>query len=81
MHTADALKAEITSEMERLPEASLRTLADFVAFLLSKVTPAQDGRDAVARYVAAYREHPEAADEVATTYSMSQGALAGEPWE
>jgi hypothetical protein len=86
MHTAEALKAEITSELNRLPLASLRTLADFVAFLGSKsrqedVDASRDEREAVERYAAAYREHPETDEEVAVTYAMSQEALAGEPWE
>ncbi len=86
MHTTEALKAEITSELNRLPLASLRTLADFVAFLRSKSRQgtddtSRDERPAVERYAAAYREHPETDEEVAGTYAMSQEALAGEPWK
>ncbi len=87
MYTTEALKAEITSELDRLPLASLRTLADFVAFLRSKSRQADDKasresrREAVERYAAAYLEHPETDEEVAVVYAMSQEALAGEPWE
>ena len=88
MHTAEALKGEITAELEELPMASLQTLADFVAFLWSK-SRQDDGhdkvsrgdREAVERYAAAYQEHPESDEEVAATYAMSREALAGEPWE
>jgi hypothetical protein len=65
MHTADALKIEITSGLDRLPLASLRTHEP----------------EAVERYVAAYREAPETDEESAVTYAMSQEALAEEPWE
>jgi len=81
MRTAEVLKAEISYELDRLPLASLRSLAEFVAFLRSKVSPAEDGQAAVDRYVAGYREHPETAEEIDRAYSMSREALAGEPWE
>ncbi len=88
MQTAEALKAEIASGIDRLPLASLRTLAEFVAFLRSKsrqndgkATEPGEEREIVEHYAAAYREHPETDEEVAVTYAMSQEALAGEPWE
>ncbi len=86
MHTAEALKGEVTSELDQLPLASLRTLAEFVAFLRSRSRKGDDNapeadREAVERYAAAYRGHPETDEEVAATYAMSQEALGGEPWE
>ncbi len=87
MQTAEALKGEIAAELDQLPLASLRTLAEFVAFLRSR-SRKSDGtdegfegdREAIERYVAAYQEHPESEEEVAAAYAMSQEALAGEPW-
>jgi hypothetical protein len=81
MRTAETLKAEIATELDRLPVTSLRTLAEFAAFLRSKIDPLRDGETAVDRYVAGYREFPETAEETDRAYSMSHEALAGEPWE
>ncbi len=88
MHAVEALKGEITAELDELPLASLRTLADFVAFLRSRSRKAdhrgqspKGDREAVERYVAGYQEHPETDEEVAVTYAMSRETLAGESWE
>jgi len=96
MQTTEVLKGEIISALDRLPLASLQTVADFVAFLRSKSRQDdgragsdspwegsihQDEQEAVERYAAAYREQPETDEEVAVTYAMSQEALAGEPWK
>ncbi len=90
------VRMRTVSALDRLPLASLRTLAEFVAFLRSKSgqddgragsgrtwegTMHQDEREVVERYAAAYREQPETDEEVAVTYAMSQEALAGDPWE
>lgn len=46
-----------------------------------EVNVPQERQETSDRYVAAYRELPETAEEIAFVYYMSREALAGEPWE
>lgn len=70
LETAERLRRRTGESRSALVNRALRLLVSH-----------EDHRERVERYIAAYREHPETEEDVATAQALAAAALKGLPWK
>ena len=78
---AVTIDEDLLAQAEAVRRRTGESRSAVFARALRELLGAEEHRRRVDRYVEAYREHPEGADEIALARRQSKRALAKVPWE
>ena len=76
-----SIPLEVLAEADREREVIGESRSEFVRQAIEERVRRMTEAESVERYIQGYREVPETAEEVTSSFAMSRAALAGEPWE
>jgi metal-responsive CopG/Arc/MetJ family transcriptional regulator len=75
------LPLEVLEQADRERETTGESRSEFVRQAIEERIRRMAEAERVESYVESYRRSPETAEEVASSFAMSQAALSSEPWE
>lgn len=76
-----SIPSEVLEKADRERETIGESRSEFVRQAIEERVRRMAEAERVERYVQGYRNLPETAEEVASSFALSQAALSGEPWE